>query len=272
MDDRYYSQKMNVLITGGNGYIASNLYKSLEHKYNITSINRNTFDLTNYNNTQQWFANKYFDTVIHTAIKGGSRLAVDSSEVLDKNIMMYHNLLSCSDHFGKFINIGSGAEVYSPDSIYGLSKKCIHRSIQDKNNYYSLRVYAIFNHRELNTRFIKNNITNYMDNKDLVVHKNKYMDFMYFDDFVKIIEHYMYNSDIPKNLDCVYEKKNTLVDIANIINHLSDNRSKVMVQQSGMDNDYIGRYDNINLSFIGLEEGIKLTYREMTNEKNMVCS
>jgi hypothetical protein len=45
-----------------------------------------------------------------------------------------------------------------------------------------------------------------------------------------------------------------------------------MVQQSGMDNDYIGHYDNINLPFIGLEEGIKLTYREMKNEKNMVCA
>ena len=66
---------MNILITGGNGYIAKSLSKGLwkgSNRYNITSITRNDFDLSNREATNKWFEGKHFDVIIHTAVVGDS--------------------------------------------------------------------------------------------------------------------------------------------------------------------------------------------------------
>ena len=49
---------MNILITGGNGYIAKSLLSNLD---NTISITRKDFDLTDREATNKWFCNKYFD-------------------------------------------------------------------------------------------------------------------------------------------------------------------------------------------------------------------
>ena len=51
----------NILITGGNGYVAKSLYKALKDKYEITSLTRQDFDLADAKETIQWFNDKEFD-------------------------------------------------------------------------------------------------------------------------------------------------------------------------------------------------------------------
>ena len=94
---------MKVLVTGGNGYIAKSITKALSNKHNIVSITRKDFDLTDRYATDKWFQNKHFDVVIHTAVKGGSRLTLDGSEVFHQNLQMFYNLYYNKDHFEKFI-------------------------------------------------------------------------------------------------------------------------------------------------------------------------
>ena len=53
---------MNILITGGNGYIATSLYgMDIAFEDNITAITRKDFDLTDRKATNKWFDGKYFD-------------------------------------------------------------------------------------------------------------------------------------------------------------------------------------------------------------------
>lgn len=265
---------MNILITGSDGYIGNNLYEKLNHKYSITKINRKTFDLCDYYSTKEWFADKFFDVIIHTAIKGGSRLSNDNANIIDDNISMYYNLLKCRENYNKFINIGSGAEIFASDSYYGLSKKIINTSISNKSNFYSLRIYGLFNENELETRFIKSNINRYLKKNDIIIYKNKLMDFIYFDDFLKILTTYIETTNnLEKNIDCVYEKKYSLLDIANIINELDNHRVKINIIDNSLENNYIGNYTNIcNINFVGLKQGITNTYRKLQNEKDMVCA
>ena len=119
---------MKVLITGGNGYIAKSLYNGLKDKYNITTITRQNFSLTDYNATCEWFHERNFDVVIHTAIVGGSRLKTEDQTVLNENLIMYNNLLANKHHFNKFISFGSGAEIFKLDTPYGISKKFLHQN------------------------------------------------------------------------------------------------------------------------------------------------
>ena len=81
---------MKILITGGNSYIAKSLKNNLS---NVTLITRKDLDLTNKESVDTWFIDKYFDIVIHTAIRGGRRLIKDNAQVTHDNLLMFLNLL-----------------------------------------------------------------------------------------------------------------------------------------------------------------------------------
>ncbi len=147
----------NILITGKSGYIAKSLYRELSSKYDVTCIGRDTLDLTNSIDTRVYMRDKHFDVIIHTAVSGGSRLRKDNYLDMDINLSMYYNLLQNKLSYDKLIHFGSGAELYMSDEPYGLSKKVIARSIEEINNFYNLRVFAVFDENELDTRFIKSN-------------------------------------------------------------------------------------------------------------------
>ena len=110
---------MKILITGGNGYIARSIYSILHNKYDITTIGRKDFDLTDWKQTNEWFQDKSFDVIIHTAVSGGSRLKEETDLVIRENLLMYRNLLNHQDKFTKFISFGSGAELGNPTTPYG---------------------------------------------------------------------------------------------------------------------------------------------------------
>ena len=160
---------MKILITGSNGYIAQSIINSFNHKYEIIGLSRYDADLTVSNDVDNFFKkHKFFDVIIHTAITGGSRLVVENSDVIDKNLNMYYNLLNHREKYNKFISLGSGAELYHTNTPYGLSKKVIHESILDKQNFYNIRIFGLFDENELPTRFIKSNIIRYIKKESMV--------------------------------------------------------------------------------------------------------
>lgn len=198
---------MNILVTGGNGYIARSLVRGLENKHTITSITRKDFDLIDSRATNSWFDEHSYDAVIHTAISGGSRLANDGVDALDNNLRMHYNLLSNSHKFGKLITFGSGAEMYSPNTPYGLSKKIIADTIRRTDNWYNLRIFGVFDENELDTRFIKANLTRYINKKPMIIHTNKVMDFFYMPDLVALVNHYIIENSLLKEINCSYDLK-----------------------------------------------------------------
>jgi GDP-L-fucose synthase len=257
---------MNILITGGNGFIGSSIKLYLDSiDMKSISLSRKDFDLSCYESTKEWFVknDQYFDVVIHTAIKGGSRLKEDDCDIIDNNLKMYYNLISNNKYFHKFINLSSGAEYSQYDKPYGLSKRTISESIKCKKNYFNLRIYSLFNENELNTRFIKNNIHNYILNQNITIFQNKLMDFMYMKDFLSIVHEYIINSNLPHQIDCVYNNKYSLSDIAKIINNLETQKVDIDILNTNLGEPYIGQYTDIGLKFIGTEQGINDTYSYM---------
>lgn len=255
---------MKILVTGGNGYIAKAIKNKFSGTFIVDSISRNDFDLRNTDDTKRWFNDKYYDVVIHTAIKGGNRLATEDASVLNDNLRMYTNLDDCSDHYQKFISFGSGAEINSLNSFYGYSKKLISKLMEPNNNFYNLRIYAVFDHNENMSRFIKSNVLRYINAEDLVIHKDKFMDFIYMPDFLSIVEKYLKNDNLPKNIDCVYNTKHKLSDIAAKINNIdAQKKSQIKFESPAMDSPYTGHFTDIGLDFIGLDNGIKEVYNIM---------
>jgi dTDP-4-dehydrorhamnose reductase len=259
---------MKILITGANGYLGKSLYNIFKNKYETVVITRQDFNLTDTKATTEFFSNKYFDVILHCAVAGGSRLKQDSWEIMDINLSMYYNLLQCHTHYNKLINFGSGAELHMNNTPYGLSKHVIRQSLLEKENFYNLRIFSVFDENELDTRFIKANIKNYINQRPIVIHQNKCMSFFYMKDLIKIVEYYMLqNTNLQKEFNCVYSHIHTLEAVANVINTLANYQVEIIQNTLGMKEGYYG--DNLwrpNIEYIGLEQGIKEVYNKLKNE------
>ena len=255
---------MRILITGGDGYIAKSLHSGLKDKYDITLITRKDFDLTDSSETLKYFSDKQFDAVIHCAVSGGSRLRPDTSEDLDNNLKMYYNLLNCKNNYKKFLHFGSGAEIHAQDTPYGLSKHVIRQSILEKDNFYNLRIFGVFDENELDTRFIKANIKKYINEEPIVIHQDKFMSFFYMKDLIKTVEYYIINNNIQKELNCCYNHICTLSVIADIINSLDNYQVDIVKNNPGMGTGYYG--ENLHrpdIDYLGLKQGIKEVYSKL---------
>jgi GDP-L-fucose synthase len=258
---------MNVLITGGNGYIAKSLYNAYKDTYDVTSITRQDFDLTAFQAMNEFFQNKYFDIVIHCAVQGGSRLKEDSYKDMDVNLAMYYNLLQHKPCYGKLIHLGSGAEIHNPESPYGLSKKVISKSISEIDNFYNIRIFAVFDENEWETRFIKTCIKKYINKEPMLV-QDKKMSFFYMQDLITLVDHHIQtpSSSLLKESNCAYTNSYSLLDIASIINELDDYKVPIYIDaQPGV--DYESNYNApYGLKYIGLKQGIVETYNKLKNE------
>jgi nucleoside-diphosphate-sugar epimerase len=256
---------MKILITGGNGYIAKSLYNAFRDIHEITVITREDFDMAVFADMNKFFQGKYFDVVIHTAVKGGSRLQKDTSLVMDCNLLMYYNLLQHKSFFNKLIHLGSGAEDYAKDTPYGVSKYVIKKSVQEQDNFFNIQIFGVFDENELDTRFIKSNIKRYINREPMHIDVHKKMSFFYMKDLIKLVEYTINNpsSKLLKEVHCSYIKDYTLREIADMINQLSDYRVLVyMTDEFGQ--DYTTPFNaEYGLKYIGLEQGILEVYNKL---------
>jgi UDP-glucose 4-epimerase len=251
---------MNILITGKTGYLSKALVQFLSTDHNITCIGRQDLLLTDKAAVNKWFEGKHFDIVLHTAITGGNRLIPETDNILSDNIKMFFNLLYQKDKYNKFISFGSIAEYDLYSSVYGLSKNIIAQYIKDEPKFYNLRICGLFDHNDIDTRFIKNNINNYRLYRDQVIYKDKYMDFIYMEDLLSIVRFYIDNTNPPKLTDCVYKEKYWLSEIAVMINKLDIHKVRIQINDTVKCTPYIGTECKLPITFLGLQEGIKRTY------------
>jgi GDP-L-fucose synthase len=256
---------MRILITGANGYIGKSLRNALREKHYVTTITRNSFDLTNSVALSKFFqSHHHFDVVLHCAVAGAGNPRDTNWDIMDNNLKMYYNLLQNKVHFTKLIHFGSGAETYLPSTPYGYSKKVIAKSILNQDNFYNIKIFGVFDENELDTRFIKANILRYIKKEPIQIHQNKYMDFFYMQDLISVVEYYIGERQPPKEFDCVYEEGSpTLTQLATMINELDNHKVKIFVGDPDGDS-YTSKYrSQLPYGFIGLEEGIKQVYNKL---------
>lgn len=256
---------MNLLITGADGYIGRSLVASFASKYNVTKITRQNFDMTNYDKTCAWFSDQHFDVVIHTAISGGSRLHKDLHSVFENNMAMFNNLVANKHHFSKLITFGSGAELFHGDTPYANSKREVAKQILDLPNFYNLRIFGVFDHNELDTRFIKSNIIRYIKKEPMIIHANMIMDFFYMKDLISLVEYYMINDRLDQEIYCSYEDKYTLQNIANLINTLGSHKVPVVIQNKNKLDFYCGN-SNLPIVVSGFYAGLVDTFKKLNTE------
>lgn len=258
---------MKILITGGNGYIASSLNKALSGEYHVDVIARQDVNLEDLYQVRSYFKHRRYDVVIHTAICGGSRLQEDTSDVFYKNLNMFYNILDSKNSFEKLITFGSGAEkLHTP---YGMSKFFINQAVHNIPGCYNLRIYGVFDQNEKDTRFIKSCIMSCIKNQPINLIENKHMDFIYMKDLVEIVKFYLSDDNkLDKELDCCYTEKYTLLEIANLVNVIANKSVPIYIlADSRFKKPYVSLSSTkLPIKTIGLEEGIKETYEIISKQ------
>ena len=268
---------MKILVTGGNGNIAKMIrHNLLSDSYEIVNLSRYDLDVLNQFDIEKYLSENKFDILVHTAILGGRRTKEENGDVTHKNLLMFENLLKFADKFKMIINFDSAA-IYDrstdilnrkecdlhtiPTDYYGFSKYNIFKRSLQYDNVYNFRIFNIYHVNEEPDRFIKNCFLAKKNGTNVTIFEDKYFDFVYEDDFIKIVKYYFDNIDnqmnLQKTINICYEKKYKLSDIAKIILNNDDSKINILNEKS---NNYSGNgslLKSLNIDIMGLEDSLK---------------
>ena len=76
---------------------------------------------------------------------------------------------------------------------------------------------------------------------------------------IKLLKYYIEEPNLPKIAECRYNHQYNLLDIAHLINNLSDYKVPIKQLDSTIGSSYIGK-TYTDLPYIGLEKGIQEVY------------
>lgn len=270
----------NILITGTGGFIGKNLKEFLSGNYNIFAPRSFELQLTDFGALSEYFEKNKIDFVIHCANQGGARGVSDAQTVVDDNLKMFNNLKVLSE--GKrMITFGSGAQYNKlrdlkkikeknlgevvPEDLYGKSKYLIAKEVEKSKSILCLNIFGSYGRWEKENRFPTDCILRNLRKEPIIINQNVVFDYIYIEDLCKIIEYFINNQPKERIINLTPTRSISLVEIAQIVNEISDFKSEIIVQNDKMNFEYTG--DNSILlneldgfKFTSYKKGLKKLY------------
>lgn len=287
-------KKLNILLTGGSGFIGRNLIESLGKKHNIFAPTHKELELLDAEAVNAYIQNKEIDIIIHTANKGGGRDTKNMMNVVEYNTRMFFNLARNSQFVKKIIHLGSGAEYnkqrdlkkikendfdkYVPPDDYGFVKYICSKYIEKSDNIINLRLFAVYGKYEnYRYKFISNAIVKNLFSFPITINQNVYFDYLYIDDLIRIIEYFINNKNKYNNYNCTRGIATDLISLANIINEISDNPSEIIIINKGLNKEYSANNSRLldelgKFKFTTYKDGIRSLfkfYKSIINKINI---
>jgi dTDP-4-dehydrorhamnose reductase len=231
-----------VLVTGGGGNLAKIIQNGLKDScYEIYCPTHQELDLLDISSLKRLFSERSFDVVMHCAIVGGRRTKKETADIFYQNVLMFQNLLQFyGKKFKMLINFCSGA-IYNresdifcrretditsvPKDYYGFSKHVIYNLGKDLPFVSNIRIFNLSHQFEEDDRFIKTCINSLKTGSTITIKENKYFDFFFEEDFLKVLQFYLCRKDfdLVKTINLCYSKKYLLSEIAEFIGVKKEN-------------------------------------------------
>lgn len=274
----------NILLTGSGGFIGKHLKNQLSGKFNLFTPRSYQLNLLDKDDVKQYVEDNNIEYIIHSA-SCGVRISPDATidEVAKPNIEMFKNLSVLTSKDRPMITIGSGAEYDKsrplckikesdfgksiPKDPYGYSKYLISKMIEEKDNILNLRLFGIYGLGEDKSRVTSCIVNSNIAKEPIILNQNVKFDFIYIDDFCRIVEYFLNNSTNEKFINVSPTESIEIIDLAKIVNDFSDYKSEIIVKNPGMNREYTG--DNAKLlsiikdfSFTSYKEGMKKFYSQ----------
>lgn len=282
-----------ILLLGGTGFIGKNLLEFLgkyEYLYKICVPAINGFDILDEQAVKKQLEKQYYDIIIHAAVYNPR---VDSNEdpskELDKNLRMFFNFERYQSLYGKMLYFGSGAEFDKrgeicminedeagngiPATNYGLYKYIINRFIQQSENIYNLRIFGLFGKYEnWKKTFISGACCKALKGLPITIRQNVYFDYLYIDDFCKIVRWFIDHDVKHRAYNVVSGKRSDILTIAKIIKKVSGKQLPVYVCKDGLANEYSASNQRLldehgKFTFTPIEDAIRDLYNWYKNHE-----
>ncbi|OGI22853.1 MAG: epimerase [Candidatus Melainabacteria bacterium RIFOXYA12_FULL_32_12] len=284
---------MNILLTGGSGFIGKNICESyLSDKYNILAPTHDELDLIDDIQTRKFFLENKIDVVIHSACKPCHRNAKDPSNILYTNGRMFFNLLRNSSYYQKMIILGSGAaydtrysipkvtekylDTYIPVDELGFQKYITAKQIELMDNVIELRIFGIFGkYEDYAIRFISNAICKTLYDLPITIKQNRKFDYIYIDDLMPILDHFIFNTGKYKAYNVTPDNTMELCEIAEKVIKVSGKDLPITVEQPDLGLEYSGNNDRLyeeipGLNFISIDEAIVKLYNWYSKDFHLI--
>lgn len=275
----------NILLTGSGGFIGSHIKEALAGKFNLFIPRSFQLNLLDKDAVKKYVEDNSIEFIIHSA-SCGVRISPEATidEVAKPNIEMFTNLADLTSKDCPMITIGSGAEYDKsrplckinesdfgksiPKDPYGYSKYLISKMIEERENILNLRVFGIYGSGEDKSRVTSCIVNSNKAKEPIVLNQNVKFDFLYIDDFCKIVEYFVNNPTDEKFINVTPTKSIEILDLAKIVNGFSNYKSEIIVKNPGMNKEYTG--DNTKLlsiikdfAFTSYEDGMKNFYKQI---------
>ncbi|MFZ2025183.1 MAG: NAD-dependent epimerase/dehydratase family protein [Microgenomates group bacterium] len=200
-----------IFLTGGSGFIGHNIVEQLASRYHIYAPTHQELNLLDENEVEKCLRNHPSDIIIHAANIGGKKSEAECTNIISSNIRIFLNFVRCKQYFKRMIYFGSGAEFGKQASIhkaeekdfgkrmpsddFGLYKYTVASFIEEtKLPIYNLRLFGVYGkYEEYRFRFVSNIICQALLDIPITIRHNAKFDYLYINDFVRILEHFINN-------------------------------------------------------------------------------
>ena len=274
--------RKTILLTGASGFIGRNLAERLAAKHELLTPTRSELDLADAAKVEQFLASAKPDIVLHAASEGVSRSQASPAS-FEKSLKMFMNIAKCGRHFGRMIQVGSGAEYGKgrplvkvneaefgkavPGDGYGRYKYECSKYIEGAEGITCLRLFGCYGkYEDWQTRFISNAVCRALFNLPIAItNRNVVFSYLYVDDFCAVAEKFIEKEGKHKFYNVTPDETVDLLSIAKLVLEISGKELPITVNNPGRGNEYSG--DNSRLTeelpgfrFTPLSEGVRCLY------------
>ena len=245
-----------IFISGGNGFIGRNLKEHLKviGGYEVLAPERSELDMLDSDAVKSYIEHNDIDLVFHGANIGSGRKS-SPDQVVQANLRMFFNLVRCKGSFDRMISCGSGAEYDKrfpitkaseadfgkrmPVDDYGLSKYITSSYAAETEDISIIRFFAVFGkYEDYEFRFISNAIVKNLLSMPITIKQNVAFDFLYIGDCMRLIERMLRKKPKHSAYNLARGESVDILSLANMINKHSEFKSKITVENPGMNNEY----------------------------------
>ena len=265
---------MNILFTGGSGFIGRNAVPFLRERHMVFAPTRQELNLFDAGAIKDFILRNSIDAVIHAANPNPARNTLDqSSRMIRDSLSMFLAIYQNKDIVKKVVYLGSGA-IYGktrdihlaeetsvldflPEDDYGFAKAVMQR--MTGGNVINLILFGCYGPTDPDSKFITHAIRCCLRGKPITIRQDCMFDYVHVQDVAKVLEWTLTHDLLYTTYNVSCDRPLLLSEIAQEVARQMGGVGIVMLEP-GMNREYTGCNSRLRREyttpFIQIEEGI----------------